>query len=44
VFSPVWWLMNFKRAAFIVFVYSLVLTAGVSFLAVLIIPDEVRMR
>jgi amino acid transporter len=37
-------LQNFKRAAFIVFVYSLVLTAGVSFLAVLIIPDEVRMK
>jgi amino acid transporter len=37
-------LMNFKRAAFIVFIYSLVLTAGVSFLAVLIIPDEVRMK
>jgi amino acid transporter len=37
-------LPNFKRAAFIVFVYSLVLTAGVSFLAVLIIPDEVRMK
>jgi amino acid transporter/nucleotide-binding universal stress UspA family protein len=35
---------NFKRAAFIVFVYSLILTAGVSFLAVLIIPDEVRMK
>jgi amino acid transporter/nucleotide-binding universal stress UspA family protein len=35
---------NFKRAAFIVFVYSLLLTAGVSFLAVLIIPDEVRMK
>jgi amino acid transporter len=35
---------NFKRAAFIVFVYSLFLTAGVSFLAVLIIPDEVRMK
>ncbi|HEV3144547.1 MAG TPA: amino acid permease, partial [Gemmataceae bacterium] len=35
---------NFKRAAFIVFIYSLVLTAGVSFLAVLIIPDEVRMK
>jgi amino acid transporter/nucleotide-binding universal stress UspA family protein len=35
---------NFKRAAFIVFVYSLVLTAGISFLAVLIIPDEVRMK
>jgi len=37
-------LKNFKRAAFIVFVYSLLLTAGVSFLAVLIIPDEVRMK
>jgi amino acid transporter len=37
-------LPNFKRAAFIVFVYSLILTAGISFLAVLIIPDEVRMK
>ena len=37
-------LKNFKRAAFIVFVYSLVLTAGISFLAVLVIPDEVRMK
>jgi amino acid transporter len=37
-------LQNFKRAAFIVFVYSLALTAGISFLAVLIIPDEVRMK
>jgi amino acid transporter len=37
-------LPNFKRAAFIVFVYSLVLTAGISFLAVLLIPDEVRMK
>ncbi len=37
-------LLNFKRAAFIVFVYSLVLTAGISFLAVLLIPDEVRMK
>ena len=37
-------LKNFKRAAFIVFVYSVVLTAGISFLAVLIIPDEVRMK
>jgi amino acid transporter len=35
---------NFKRAAFIVFVYSLGLTAGISFLAVLLIPDEVRMK
>jgi amino acid transporter len=37
-------LPNFKKAAFIVFIYSLVLTAGISFLAVLIIPDEVRMK
>src|SRR5262249_47410891 len=36
-------LPNFKKAAFIVFVYSLVLTAGISFLAVLLIPDAVRM-
>jgi amino acid transporter/nucleotide-binding universal stress UspA family protein len=36
-------LRNFKRAAFIVFVYSLVLTAGISFLAVILIPDDVRM-
>jgi amino acid transporter/nucleotide-binding universal stress UspA family protein len=37
-------LPNFKKAAFIVFVYSLLLTAGISFLAVLIIPDGVRMK
>jgi amino acid transporter len=37
-------MLNFKRAAFIVFIYSLVLTAGISFLAVLLIPDEVRMK
>ena len=37
-------LPNFKKAAFIVFVYSLVLTAGVCFLAVLLIPDEIRMK
>ncbi len=35
---------NFKKAAFIVFIYSLVLTAGISFLAVKIIPDDVRME
>ncbi len=34
---------NFKRAAFIIFVYSLVLTVGISFLAVLLIPDDQRM-
>jgi amino acid transporter/nucleotide-binding universal stress UspA family protein len=37
-------LPNFKKAAFIVFVYSLVLTGGISFLAVLLIPDQVRMK
>ncbi len=37
-------LPNFKKAAFIVFVYSLLLTASISFLAVLLIPDEVRMK
>jgi hypothetical protein len=35
---------NFKKAAFIVFVYSLILTAGISFLAVMLIPDTVRMK
>ncbi len=37
-------LKNFKKAAFVIFIYSLILTAGVSFLAVLLIPDEVRMK
>jgi amino acid transporter/nucleotide-binding universal stress UspA family protein len=37
-------LPNFKKAAFIVFVYSLMLTASISFLAVVLIPDEVRMK
>jgi amino acid transporter/nucleotide-binding universal stress UspA family protein len=36
-------LKNFKRAAFIVFVYSLLFTAGISFLAVMLIPDAERM-
>ncbi len=36
-------LPNFKKAAFIVFVYSLLLTGTVSFLAVVIIPDGDRM-
>ncbi len=35
-------LRNFKRAAFIVFLFSLLLTALVSFFAVMIIPDEAR--
>ncbi|MGH7226785.1 MAG: APC family permease, partial [Gemmataceae bacterium] len=37
-------LKNFKKAALIVFLFSLVLTGGISFLAVLLIPDDVRMR
>ncbi|OAI50234.1 hypothetical protein AYO44_17980 [Planctomycetaceae bacterium SCGC AG-212-F19] len=36
-------LPNFQKAAFIVFVYSLALTGVISFMAVLIIPDSVRM-
>jgi amino acid transporter/nucleotide-binding universal stress UspA family protein len=36
-------LQNFRKAAFVVFLYSLCLTAGISFLAVMIIPDDVRM-
>lgn len=36
-------LTNFKRAALIVFVVSLLLTGGISVLAVLLIPNEVRM-
>jgi amino acid transporter/nucleotide-binding universal stress UspA family protein len=35
-------LKNFKKAAFIVFVYSLLLTSLISFFAVMIIPDSVR--
>src|SRR5205814_10535464 len=35
-------LQNFRRAALIVFVYSLVFTAGISFLAVMLIPDKER--
>ncbi len=37
-------LKNFKKAAFIVFVYSLILTGGISFFAVLLIPADVRMN
>jgi amino acid transporter len=36
-------LRNFQKAAFIVFVYSLLFTAGISFLAVLLIPADVRL-
>jgi amino acid transporter/nucleotide-binding universal stress UspA family protein len=35
-------LTNFKKAAFVVFLYSLLLTSLISFFAVMIIPDEVR--
>ncbi len=35
-------LKNFKRAAFIVFLYSVVLTGVISFFAVMIIPDGIR--
>ena len=36
-------LKNFKKAAFIVFLYSLLFTSLISFFAVMIIPDDVRM-
>jgi amino acid transporter/nucleotide-binding universal stress UspA family protein len=36
-------LPNFRKAAFVVFVYSLGLTSAISFLAVLLIPNDVRM-
>jgi len=36
-------LKNFKRAAFVVFIYSLLFTSLISFFAVMIIPDGVRM-
>ncbi|HVB33122.1 MAG TPA: APC family permease [Patescibacteria group bacterium] len=35
-------LKNLKKTALIIFIYSLVFTAGVAFLAVMIIPDNVR--
>lgn len=35
---------NFKKAAWIIFLFSLTLTGSISFLAVMIIPDEVRMK
>jgi len=37
-------LPNFKKAALIVFIYSLAFTASICFLAVLLIPDEIRMK
>ena len=36
-------LLNFKKAAFVVFVVSLLFTSLISFLAVMIIPDNIRM-
>src|SRR5262245_32644043 len=36
-------LPNFKRAALIVFIFSVVMTAGISFMAVLLIPGGQRM-
>src|SRR5262249_22173060 len=36
-------LKNFQRAALVVFLYSLLFTSLISFLAVMIIPDSVRM-
>jgi amino acid transporter/nucleotide-binding universal stress UspA family protein len=35
-------LKNFKKAAFVVFLYSLLLTSLISFFAVMIIPDDVQ--
>ncbi len=35
-------LPNLKKAGFVIFVYSLIFTAGVAFFAVMIIPDGVR--
>jgi len=35
-------LKNFKRAALVVFIYSLLLTSLISFFAVMIVPDEPR--
>lgn len=36
-------LPNFRKAAFIVFAFSTILTTSISFLAVMIVPDERRM-
>jgi amino acid transporter len=37
-------LANFKKAAFVVFIYSLLLTSLISFFAVMIIPDDARVN
>jgi len=36
-------LPNFKKAAYIVFTFALILTGTISFMAVMLIPDKVRM-
>ena len=35
-------LPNLKKAGMVIFLYSLIFTAGVAFFAVMIIPDSVR--
>lgn len=35
-------LKNFKKTGFIIFIFSVILTPGVSFLAMMIIPDNIR--
>ena len=35
-------LRNFKKTGFIIFIFSVILTPGVSFLAMMLIPDHVR--
>jgi amino acid transporter len=37
-------LKNLEKAGFVIFVYSLIFTAGVSFFAVMIVPDAVRAK
>ncbi|MGL4554665.1 MAG: APC family permease, partial [Gemmataceae bacterium] len=37
-------LPNFKKAAFIVFTFALILTGTISFMAVMLIPNDVRMK
>ncbi|MFQ3651199.1 MAG: APC family permease [Gemmataceae bacterium] len=37
-------LPNFKKAAFIVFSFALILTGTISFMAVMLIPEDVRMK
>lgn len=35
-------LPNLKKAGLIIFIYSMIITAGISFFAVMIIPDDIR--